>query len=62
MFQQASLGDWIGRADRPEILGLRDLPLDLEGTATATYSPAQGPRWVIDGRIDGDARQRFVAS
>jgi len=31
-----------------------DLPLDLEGTASATYSPAQGPRWVIDGRIDGD--------
>ena len=31
-----------------------DLPLDLEGTATATYAPAQGPRWVFDARIDGD--------
>jgi hypothetical protein len=37
-----------------------DLPLDLEGTATATYSPAQGPRWVIDGRIDGDLDSAVV--
>ncbi|MFM7707214.1 MAG: hypothetical protein ACKO9D_04200, partial [Gammaproteobacteria bacterium] len=37
-----------------------DLPLDLEGTATATYTPAQGPRWVIDGRIDGDLDSAVV--
>ena len=31
-----------------------DDPLDLEGSATATFTPAQGPRWVIDASIDGD--------
>jgi translocation and assembly module TamB len=31
-----------------------DLPLDLEGSAVATFSPAQGPRWVMEARIDGD--------
>jgi translocation and assembly module TamB len=31
-----------------------DDPLDLEGSATATFTPAQGPRWVIVASIDGD--------
>jgi translocation and assembly module TamB len=31
-----------------------DDPLDLEGSATATFTPAQGPRWVIEASIDGD--------
>jgi translocation and assembly module TamB len=31
-----------------------DDPLDLEGSATATFTPEQGPRWVIEASIDGD--------